>query len=198
SRPTGPQLTDTVPGPCSAEPPPLQWVRKRPITRPSRVNFARFTSGFSKATSKHCSRSNSRVAVEGLHGLGTATATPVMVMTTVSGAGWATSMLPPPVWVQPARTGVTWPWRGPSRMVTGGPVGAGGWAAATPHGQAAASRLIPIHPLMGRTPSERSPRDTEGSRLAPGGDGPTSPREATIVPIPWAELEPEGHVKPGH
>src|SRR4051794_4117728 len=49
-----------------------------------------------------------------------------MVTTTVSGLGWATSMLPPPVWVQPWRMGVTCPCLGPRMMDTVGVAGAAG------------------------------------------------------------------------
>lgn len=77
------------------------------MTRPSTVILAALTFGSSKLISKHCSMSNFMVAVETPHGLPVATATPVMVTTTMSGEGWVTSMLPPPVWVQPQRCGVT-------------------------------------------------------------------------------------------
>src|SRR5262249_43855415 len=49
-----------------------------------------------------------------------ATATPVMVMTTVSEDGWATSVLPPPVWHKPRRCGVAWPRRFVRLMETAG------------------------------------------------------------------------------
>src|SRR5881275_3179701 len=45
---------------------------------------------------------------------------PVMVTTTVSAVGEETSMLPPPVWLQPERWGVTWPCRSRMFQVTVG------------------------------------------------------------------------------
>src|SRR3954462_866920 len=42
--------------------PPLQWLRSRPITRPSMVNLAFLILGLSKVISKHWSRSKVMVA----------------------------------------------------------------------------------------------------------------------------------------
>src|SRR5262245_49895815 len=55
-------------------------------------------------------------------------------MTTVSGAGCCTSMLPPPVWVNPWRTGTPCPWRPPSSMATAGAGSAARSAAAAASG----------------------------------------------------------------
>src|SRR5690348_5089012 len=81
-----------------------------------------------------------------------------MVMTSVSGDGWATSMLPPPVCVNPWRLGVTCPCRDPRMKDAGGDAGvagltvivtgvpggtgvtAGGGAAPIARGQASPSR----------------------------------------------------------
>src|SRR5947209_2675625 len=49
-----------------------------------------------------------------------------MVTTTTSGVGWATSMLPAPVWVKPLRCGVTCPCRAPRLIEAGGGAGAAG------------------------------------------------------------------------
>src|SRR5262249_45215903 len=95
------------------------------MTRVSTVSFSLRSPGLSRLTSKHCSSSKSWAATESLQGCGPATATPVMVMTTTSGVGWATSMLPPPASLKPWRTGVTWPWPA-VRVMTGGGGGGGG------------------------------------------------------------------------
>src|SRR5207244_1007516 len=87
--------------------------------------------GLSKLTSKHWVSSKVMLAAEPLQGWPPATATPVMVTTSVSGDGWATSILPPPVWLKPLRLGVTCPWRACRISDAGGDAGAAGvWARA--------------------------------------------------------------------
>ena len=108
-----------------AVPPPLQELRNRPMTRASTINRAFFSVGLSKRISKSWHRSKVTVANDSLHGFAPAAATPVMVTLTVSGDGWATSMLPAPVWPWPHQDGTEWPCRSPSWMLAGG----GGWGA---------------------------------------------------------------------
>src|SRR5438874_3026347 len=92
-----------------------------------------------------------------------------MVTTTVSGAGWATSMLPPPVWVNPCRSGTTRPCRDPNVIVTVGAGGAGGWAGAGGRAPPATSRPIRQRPsaagvcllVMGFLPSLALPPQDE-------------------------------------
>src|SRR5439155_26176843 len=87
-----------------------------------------------------------------------------MVMTRVSGDGCWTSMLPPPVWVQPDRRGVTRPLREPTTIDTSGATdavvtvmfnGCPGWAVfgGCPAGSAAGSR-----PTATATPAPRAAR----------------------------------------
>src|SRR5262245_63826550 len=95
------------------------------MTRASTTSLAFFSLGLSKRTAKSWHRSKLTLAKDSLHGFAPAAATPVMVTTTVSGDGWATSMLPAPVWLWPQRNGTAWPCRSPRLMLAGGGGGGG-------------------------------------------------------------------------
>src|SRR5262245_56654270 len=119
-----------------------------PMTRASTISFAFFSVGLSKLTSKSWQRSKLTVAMDSMHGLAPAAATPVMVTTTVSGDGWATSMVPAPVWLWPQRDGTPWPCRSPSLMLAGGG-GAGAGAAGTTSGRHGAGPCCAASPAQG-------------------------------------------------